>query len=238
VIGVLLVAIVIKCGVSVIAVPFIKVGSVLSEAGVAATGIFVSKNSIEIENQKLKNQLAEVQVAIDRDKVLIQENSELKNLLGRHDKKTSILATVLAKPPISIYDTVIIDVGSSDNVKVGDKVFALGIVPIGMISNVNLHISTVALFSSAGQKIEVRIGKNIQAIAEAQSGGNFMIKLPKGTAVTEGDPISAPGIGAEIFGHVENIDTNENDPFIYVRFSLPVNMSELHFLQIDRTVAS
>jgi hypothetical protein len=62
--------------------------------------------------------------------------------------------------------------------------------------------------------------------------------LPKGTAVAEGDPISAPSIGASIFGHVENIESNENDPFIYVRFNLPVNMNELHFLQIDRTVAS
>jgi cell shape-determining protein MreC len=234
VVGILLVAAIIKYGAPFISVPSMKVGSFIHDASVATVGIFASKNSIEIENQKLKNQLTEVQVAIDRDKLLIQENSDLKELLGRHDKNPSILATVLAKPPMSLYDTVVVDVGTSDNVAVGDKVFAFGFVPIGTVSTTFPHTSTISLFSSSGQKVEVSISKNVQTSAEAQGGGNFLIKLPKGTAVAQGDPISAPGIGTQIFGHVDNIETNENDPFIYVRFVLPVNMSELHFLQIDR----
>lgn len=238
VLGILLVVTVIKYGESFVAVPFMKVGASVHDAGAAVAGVFVSKNSIETENQKLKNQLAEVQVAVDRDKLLVQENSELKELLGRHSKSSSILATVLSKPPMSFYDTLVVDVGSSDHVAVGDIALALGFVPIGTVSTVYLHTSTVRLFSSSGQKIEVRIGKNTQTFAEAQSGGNFLIKLPKGTAIAEGDPISAPGIGAEIFGHVDSIETNENDPFVYVRFSLPINMSELHFLQIDRIAVS
>jgi len=237
VVGVLLLAAVFKYGASFVAAPFMRVGTSISQVGGAAVGVFSSKNSIEVENQNLKDKLAEVQVDIDRDKLLTQENSELKDLLGRHSKNISILATVLAKPPMSLYDTVVLDVGSSDSVTVGDTVLALGLVPIGIVSKVYSHLSTVQLFSSSGQKVEVQIGKNVQTFAEAQGGGNFLIKLPKGTIVAEGDPISAPGIGAEIFGHVENIDTNENDPFVYVRFSLPVNISELNFLQIDRTVS-
>jgi cell shape-determining protein MreC len=237
IVGVLLVAVIINYGGLLIAMPFMKVGASIHQVGVAAFGIFESKNSIEVENQKLKDQLAQVQVNIDRDKLLTQENSELKDLLGRHDKNTSILATVLSKPPLSLYDSVVVDVGSSDHITAGDLVLASGFVPVGGISTVSSHTSTVSLFSSFGQKVEVRIGKNIQTLAEAQGGGEFLIKLPKGTVLAEGDPISAPGIGAGIFGHVENIQTNENDPFIYVRFNLPVNLSELHFLQIDRTAA-
>lgn len=233
-IGLLLVAAFIKYEGPFIAVPFMKIGTSVHEAGVAAVGVFVSKNSVEAENQKLKNQLTEAQIAIDRDKLLVQENLDLKELLGRHSKSSSILAIVLAKPPVSLYDTVVVDVGSADHVTVGDTVFALGLVPVGVVSAVYPNTSTVQLFSSSGQKVEVRIGKNVQTFAESQGGGNFLIKLPKGTALAEGDPIYAPGIGAEIFGHVGNIDTNENDPFVYVRFSLLVNMSELHFLQIDR----
>lgn len=230
------VAVVVKYGGPFVAVPFMKVGASVHNAGAAAASIFVSKNFVEAENQKLRDQLAGVQVAIDRDKLLTQENMQLKELLGRHSSSSSILATVLAKPPMSFYDTIVVDVGFSDSVTAGDIVLALGSVPIGVVHAVQPHTSTVHLFSSSGQKVEVRVGKNTQTFAEAQGGGNFLVKLPKGTVVAEGDPISAPGIGAEIFGHVESIDTNENDPFIYVRFCLPVNMSELHFLQIDRTI--
>lgn len=238
VVGVLLAAVVVKFGSSFLLVPFVKAGSLISDAGTATVGVFTSKNSLEAENQQLQNQLAEVQVAVDRDKVLAQENLDLKGLLGRSDKSSTILATVLSKPPMSLYDTLVVDVGSADKVSVGDTVIALGYVPIGTISSVDTHTSTVALFSSSGQKIEVNIGKNIQTFADSQGGGNFLIKLPKDTQVNVGDPISAPGIGAKIFGHVENIESNDNDPFIYVRFGLPVNMSELHFLQIDLTSTS
>ena len=231
---VLLVAVIIRYGAASIATPFMKLGSSITDVGAAAVGALSSKNSVETENQKLKDQLAEVQVAIDRDKLLVEENVQLKELLGRQTKKSFVLATVLAKPSMSLYDTVVVDVGSSDGVTVGDTVLALGSVPIGKVSTAYSHTSTVQLFSSSGQKVDVRIAKNLQVTAEAQGGGNFMIKLPKGTIVAEGDPVSAPGIGAEIFGHVENISMNENDPFMYLRFSLPINMSELHFLQIDR----
>lgn len=234
----MLVVAVIKYGGPVAAAPFMRVGAFAHDVGAAALGAITSKNSVETENQNLKNQLAQVQASIDRNKLLTQENSELKELLGRHSKNSSILTTVLSKPPMSLYDTLVVDVGSSDNVAVGDKVFALGFVPIGTIHSVNLRTSTVQLFSSSGQKVNVNIGKNIQTSAEAQGGDNFLIKLPKGTEIAEGDLISAPSIGAEIFGHVESVDTTENDPFLYVRFTLPINMSELHFLQIDRVATS
>ena len=215
--------------------PFMKSQSFFGGIGASITDSFSSKIALQKENDDLKNKLAEAQVAIDRDKLLVQENTDLKDLLGRHSKSSSILATVIAKPPFSLYDTVVVDVGSSDKVSVGDVVLALGTVPIGTIHAVYARTSTVQLYSSSGQQIDVRIGKNTQTTAEAEGGGNFLIKLPKGTVLAEGDPIAAPGIGVDVFGHVESIETNDNDPFIYVRFSLPVNMSELHFVQIDRS---
>ena len=232
--GLLLVAAVIKYSGPFLASPFINLSNSTQNAGVAALGVLTSKKTIEAENQDLKDQIAKIQTTIDSNKLLTQENADLKELLGRHSKNNSILATVLSRPPMSLYDTLVVDVGSSERVSVGDTVLALGIVPIGVVGSVHPHTSTVQLFSSSGQKVDVRIGKKIQVSAEAQGGGNFLIKLPKGSDVAKGDPISAPLLGVEIFGHVESIETTENDPFIYLRFSLPVNMSELHFLQIDR----
>ena len=221
----------------VIASPVMKSSDYAGAVGASVLDIFTSKHSLQTENTDLKNQLAELQVAQDRDKLLVQENADLKELLGRHSSNTSILASVISKPPLSLYDTIVVDVGAAEKVSVGDKVLALGTVPIGTIHAVYAHTSIAQLFSSVGERINVKIGKNIQTTAEAQGGGSFIIKLPKDTAVAVGDPIAAPGIGADIFGTVETIETNENDPFIYVRFCLPVNMSELNFVQIDRVGA-
>lgn len=218
-----------------IATPFMKGGNYFGAASAGVFDIFTSKSSLQAENDKLKSEVAQFQVTEDRDKLLTQDNADLKVLLGRHSDNFSVLASVIAKPPFSLYDTVVVDVGSADKVLAGDKVLALGFVPIGTVQSVYTHTSLVQLFSSAGEKIDVRIGKNIQTTAEALGGGNFIIKLPKDTAVSQGDPISAPGIQADVFGTVDSIETNENDPFVYVRFGLPVNMSELNFVQIDRS---
>lgn len=217
-----------------VATPLMKSGNYVSSAGLSVLDVFSSKHRLQIENDQLKMELMQLQVMQDRNKLLTQENTELKELLGRHSKNISILATVIAKPPLSLYDTIVVDVGSASKISVGDKVLALGVVPIGVVHAVYAHTSIIKLFSSSGERVNVRIGKNIQATAEAQGGGNFMIKLPKGSVVSEGDPIAAPGIDADIFGSVENIETNDNDPFVYVRFGLPVNMTELNFVQIDR----
>ena len=221
----------------VFATPLIKSGDYANSSMASVFGIFSSKSALQAENSQLKDQLAQIEVNVDRDKLLIQENTDLKALLGRHSPNSSILASVISKPPLSLYDTILIDVGSADKVSVGDNVLALGYVPIGTVHAVYAHTSLVDLYSSSGEKIDVKVGKNIQASAEAQGGGNFIIKLPKGTSVAAGDPIAAPGIGDDIFGVVGSIETNPNDAFIYLRFSLPVNMNELNFVQIDRTKA-
>ncbi len=217
-----------------IATPFMKSGNYVGSASASVLSIFTSKHTLQVENNQLKDQLNQLQIDTNRDKLLEQENTDLKELLGRHSKNSSILAAVISKPPFSLYDTVVVDVGASDKVSVGDKVLAIGVIPIGVINAVYAHTSIIKLFSSAGEQINIKIGKNIQTTAQAQGGGNFLIKLPKGTTINQSDPIAAPGIDADIFGSVQNIETNDNDPFIYVRFALPVNMTELNFVQIDR----
>jgi cell shape-determining protein MreC len=232
---IILLAIFIKYGGSYVVLPFVKTAGFFQGMGVAAVGTFTSKGALEVENRELKDQLALVEVDLDRNKLLAQENLELKELLGRFSKNSTVLTTVLAKPPMSLYDTLVVDVGSNNNVTVGDRVLALGVVPVGLINKVYPQTSVVQLFSSSGQKISVIVAGKIQTVAEAQGGGNFIIKLPKGSLVEKGDIVSSPNIKAEVFGRIENIETNENDPFIYARFSLPVNMSQLRFLQVDRS---
>ena len=67
---------------------------------------------------------------------------------------------------------------------VGEQVFAGSSLPIGTVSDVYSNSSRVTLYSSSGQKVNVLVGKNnIKAEALGQGGGNFVIKIPRGTPI-------------------------------------------------------
>jgi hypothetical protein len=92
--------------------------------------------------------LAEPQSSITSVTLLQQENVELKALLGRTSTAgTLILAAVLKAPPLSAYDSLVIDLGSDENVKTGDKVFALAS-PIVTVSTTSTAFTTTSTTSS------------------------------------------------------------------------------------------
>jgi cell shape-determining protein MreC len=92
--------------------------------------------------------LVESQNSTDSVTLLQQENAELKALLGRTSTAgTLILAAVLKAPPLSAYDSLVIDLGSDENVKTGDKVFALAS-PIVTVSTTSTAFTTTSATSS------------------------------------------------------------------------------------------
>ncbi len=127
----------------------------------------------------------------------------------------------------------VVDVGSSNGVTVGEKVFVDTSLPIGSVSEIYSDSSRVTLYSSSGQKVNVLLGsKNIKAEALGQGGGNFIIKIPRGVAVSEGDRIIAPSISVAVFGTVSHIDLAPNDSFQTIYFNSPVNLNELRFVYL------
>lgn len=162
------------------------------------------------------------------------ENDNLKDLLGRKNiKLNTILAAILVKPPQIPYDSLIIDIGTDNNILVGDKVIANANVYIGEVAEVYPSSAKVTLYSSPGQKLSVLLGTNsVTAEAVGVGGGNFNIQLPKEVEVKEGDVIVIPSITANVFGIVEKINSTETDSFQTVLFKSPVNISELNLVEV------
>ena len=166
--------------------------------------------------------------------LVVKENEDLKNILSR--KKTEqklLLSSILVKPFLSPYDTLIIDVGSSSLVSVGDKILADGNSYIGYISEVYNNTSKVVLYSSPGEKVKVLIGNNnILKEAIGKGGGNFGVEMPRESDIKEGDSIIMPSISTNIFGIVEKVEFKESDSFQNVLFKSPVNISELKWVEV------
>jgi cell shape-determining protein MreC len=197
---------------------------------------FKSKQTLIDERVAVEQRLFLAGDLLAINQTLQSENDVLKDLLGRKDVKLpTILGAILNKPPFSPYDTLIIDVGVKDGVKVGDKIIANANVYIGEVSEVYPQTSKVILYSTPGQKLSVIVGANsITTEAVGMGGGNFNIFLPREEEIIEGDIINLPSITTNVFGIVEKVNFQDKDSFQTILFKSPVNISELNFVEVVR----
>ncbi|MCH8050303.1 rod shape-determining protein MreC [Patescibacteria group bacterium] len=210
-------------------------GNIFSEKATTFFGLLNSKRNLIDENERLKAQLRNREAFSDINNVLVSENRELQELLGRNVTDTFVVGRVLARPNVTLYDTFIIDVGKRDSVMLGDRVVAENYFVIGDISDVFNKTSIVTMFSAPGKRTNVILGPtNILVVAEGLGGGNFTTKLPRGVDIEVGDNISLADIGVNIFGQVENIIATPAGQFQTILFKNPVNMAELRFVRVVR----
>ncbi len=195
-----------------------------------------TKKNLLIANKQLKEDIWKDKLMLADRNLLLKENIELKEMMGRLKKGDMILASVIAKPNVSVYDSLIVDAGKNLGIKKGDKVFASGNILIGEIAETDKKTSKVRIFSSPKEKTSVSVGlSNIDTIAVGRGGGNFEIKLPRGADVKIGDPVFMKGINAVVLGSVEEIISNPIDSFKTLLFKSPVNLFELQWVQISKS---
>ncbi len=164
----------------------------------------------------------------------LRENEELKKGLGRTTTAHITLAYILKKPPFTLYDSYIIDIGKDLNVYIGNKVYAPGGILLGEISHVDAHTSRVKLYSSYGEKFDVFIGeKNIEAEATGRGGGLFEVIVPRDVHIVEGDSVRVPRISGGVFGRVEAITLDSSRSFSSVIFAQPVNIYEQNWVLVE-----
>lgn len=199
---------------------------------------FSSKAGLYAENEKLKQDLAMLNAQMADHQVLALENENLKNVLARAPKnKNLLLAAILAKPPRSAYDTIVLDAGAREGIKAGAKVYAYGEVPIGRIDSVSEDISKVVLYSTAGERTQVVLpvaGKSdVFWELAGRGGGNFEMILPRDFVLSPGDTAVAPGIAPFAIAAVKTLLSDPRDPFKKALLASPVNIQALKFVEVE-----
>ena len=223
--------------------PVWVVGNNLGESLANFRLLFISKNSLDLENENLKLQLSQDKALMSNYDSLLMENANLKEIFGRTNEKMSfVLASILGRPSQSFYDTFIIDAGTREDLKVGDIVFALGNVPIGRIAEVYSRSSKVILFSNAGEKMQVIISlganseeeavKNISMEIVGRGGGNFEMIMPKDLTLAKGDQAVLPGLTPYVLGVVQTTISDPRYSFQKALLVSPVNVRELKFVEV------
>jgi len=167
----------------------------------------------------------------DRD-ALYAENLDLKKRLGRAVVVPRIVAGVLLRPPMTPYDTLVIDAGSAEGVTAGDFVSAGGTALVGTVSDVYARSARVALFSAPGGRYDALLRGSIPVTVEGQGGGSMQARLPSGTAVAAGDAVVLPGIAGGMTATVSHVERAESESFVTLYMQLPANIFTLRYVEV------
>ncbi len=165
---------------------------------------------------------------------LTNENDELRALLG-DSRDERILAGVIARPPSTPYDVLVIDKGSENGIVEGAIVHQARQHAIGIVSRVYTNMSLVTLFSSSGAESTVYLyGPDIFAYAYGEGGGVIRISVPQGIEVHEGDSVVLPSVESGDLGVIERVVTVPTQPEQSAYLTFPIPIQSLHTVTVSR----
>lgn len=201
------------------------------------TGYIVrTKASVYKENENLLIENDRLKTAMIDYNILKEENISLKESFGRAvSEKNFIVSNILTKPNYSPYDTIIIDVGTDNSIKIGDKVYSDVVVPIGEVSAVYSKTSLVTLYSNPKKVTNAMIdGTNTSVELIGRGGGNFEMIIPIDLPFSNGTFVYLPNIETEIVATIEDVISSPNDPVKKVLLRSPVNVQNLKWVFVKR----
>lgn len=235
-----------------LASPFWYAGSWLYEVGQNAVGIVYDKQMLLQKEARLTEEVALLKEKLVQLDLVTQENSELKKLLSRqtvfsHASTTEVTycapvkgalgALVLTDLDSSAYSSLLLDVGSDQNVVRGDIVYSFGDTALGVVSDVYAQRTRVVLYSAPGATHAAFLGKDhVSVTVQGEGGGTFVAELPKSIVVAEGDVVALAKESPALLGTVARIILKEDAPFQEIYIKTPVNLQALRWVYIGRSM--
>ena len=169
--------------------------------------LFENTQMVALENRRLQEQVDTLQ----------HENISLKGaltdvgVLERADG--DIIAGVLARPPLTPYDVLIVNRGTRDGVAPGLLVYAKGGVPVGTVADADQNSARVALFSSSDRTTDAWVGEDrIPATLSGEGAGAFFSLVPRESEIGAGDLVYLSGGGARAIGTVSEVQSEASSP--------------------------
>ncbi len=174
---------------------------------------------LSLQNESLLNENAAL---ASENEALLQKESSLEALLGSpvpgRSAAPGILAGVVARPPESPYDILVLAAGTREGIAPGQEVFGEGNVPIGIVSSVLPDFSRATLFSSPGARVAGWAGSaNVPLTIIGSGAGSMSATLARSAGIAVGDTVSGPGPGMLPIGKVVRVDSDPSSPSVTLR---------------------
>lgn len=206
-------------------------------------------NAISVKTQNFFTSLKGVTALAEEANALREENAALLRENARlaeavqqtaaFQSEPGIVAGVVARPPQSLYDTLLIGAGSAAGVVRGMEAFVADGTPVGIVTDVSLSYAHVTLFSSSGAHMLGWVGKSrVPVMLSGAGGGAFVAELPRATTVTEGEAVYVPGPGALRIGTLARLESDPSAPSVTLRITPLVNPFSITSVRLLETGVS
>ncbi len=216
-----------------LASPLLRLGTVSSASVASAGSVFENKAALQADVERLALENARLTT---ENATLRAKTQDLTKLLGsRTERGSGILSGIIARPPVSPYDVLVIDSGTEEGVAQGAVVFGAGGMPIGTVASASKQNARVLLFSSPGRETEAWAGDARTPITlVGQGSGAMMALVPRELPVKYGDQVFVTGPGAMPIGTVIEVQTDPASPKARVIIRPLANPFSITWVTVDR----
>ncbi len=215
------------------------------EQGVQSTALtvrsyFTSHAQLSRENEALRTEIERARARLADHSQVLAELHRLRRQVDRaEDGSKFIQAFILKRPGVTPYDTLIVDVGSTKGVKIGQKVHVDVGVPLGVVSTVYDTTAVVRLLSSPGDEFDVYVmnektGEQTAFIAKGRGLGTYELSVPVDFPVELGSTVALVGFGAQVIGTVRSIEEHDSKSFRTLFVGSALNLNRLTDVFIEQ----
>ncbi len=210
--------------------PVFHISDTLAVGSRAFFNVFGDKAKLALQNEKLMSENAAL---ASENQALIKKTEGLSGLAL--DAK-GITAGVVARPPESPYDTLVLSAGSIDGIALGMKAFGKGGMPIGVVSSVSNNFSRITLFSAPGMTVNGWVGRaNLPMTMKGAGAGAMNASVPRSAEISLGDIVYAPGPGMLPIGRVVRVDSEVSSPSVTLRIMPALNLFSVAWVVVRDT---
>ncbi|MFA5744934.1 MAG: rod shape-determining protein MreC [Candidatus Paceibacterota bacterium] len=214
---------------------------------IAFTPLFKSANALSAQSHFFLQHFSDAAALASKNEQLMSENASLasenqalsqkiSSISAIKDVSTGILAGVVARPPESPYDTIVIAAGSDNGVSVGMEVFGSGGVPVGVVSTITDNFSRATLFSSPNMNTLGWVGRNSMTLSIVGAGaGSMNATVSRSADIVVGDIVFVPGPGMLPIGTVTRVDSDSSSPSVALRIQPILNPFSLSWVLVRDT---
>lgn len=207
----------------------------------ALTSFFQTHRALHAENETLRAQLIEYKKSKAESERLREENTSLLNLLHYTSSTfTMIPSQIVGIGTDNTIQSVVIDRGSNEHIKIGDPVIAEKGIIIGTIRKVYDHEAVVELITDNQSKIGARLLNKERSIGIAAGSHGLSVQIemvPQNENLTTGDLVITSGIEKSIprgliIGTITTIKKESSEPFQTARIALPIELNKLSWVAV------
>lgn len=215
--------------------PLFTAGNALARASSGFFSAFGNTAALAAKNRTLAQANATLEL---ENEALRQKAADLGALIGTSTPATpGITATVLARPPMAPYDTLILGSGSEAGITASMEAYGPAGTPLGLVESATGGFARVRLFTAPGVVTDAWVGSTrVPVTLHGAGAGAFSATVSQGSGIAVGDLVYLPGPpaggGATPVARVAHIEGTASDPAATLAIASLVNASSLAWVVV------